>query len=155
MAKAQSALEYMMTYGWAILIIVIVAVVLYSMGIFNSSSTTTRVTTGFSPFSSVATICNSSALTIKFGVLLPGASEIANITSFTLKFEVGMNTTKSVTEKDIGGYINNDLFTVKLPVSCLSGIGFTASGYLNYTLINAGVKTNYSVIGTVAGTGSS
>ena len=28
----------MMTYGWAILIIVIVAVILYSMGIFNPSS---------------------------------------------------------------------------------------------------------------------
>ncbi len=30
--RSQSALEYMMTYGWAILIIVIVAVILYSMG---------------------------------------------------------------------------------------------------------------------------
>ena len=29
--RSQSALEYMMTYGWAILIIVIVAVILYSM----------------------------------------------------------------------------------------------------------------------------
>ena len=29
--KSQSALEYMMTYGWAILIIVIVAAVLYSV----------------------------------------------------------------------------------------------------------------------------
>ncbi len=27
--RSQSALEYMMTYGWAILIIVIVAVILY------------------------------------------------------------------------------------------------------------------------------
>ena len=35
--RSQSALEYMMTYGWAILIIVIVAVILYSMGIFNPS----------------------------------------------------------------------------------------------------------------------
>ncbi|MBE5728259.1 hypothetical protein IHE51_00125, partial [Candidatus Parvarchaeota archaeon] len=36
--RSQSALEYMMTYGWAILIIVIVAVVLYSMGIFSPPS---------------------------------------------------------------------------------------------------------------------
>ena len=33
--RSQSALEYMMTYGWAILIIVIVAAVLYSFGIFG------------------------------------------------------------------------------------------------------------------------
>ena len=37
-SKSQSALEYMMTYGWAILIIVIVAGVLYSLGIFSPSS---------------------------------------------------------------------------------------------------------------------
>ena len=46
--RSQSALEYMMTYGWAILIIVIVAVILYSMGIFNPSSSITSTVTGFS-----------------------------------------------------------------------------------------------------------
>ena len=48
--RSQSALEYMMTYGWAILIIVIVAVILYSMGIFNPSSNVTFTSSGFSPF---------------------------------------------------------------------------------------------------------
>ncbi len=48
--RSQSALEYMMTYGWAILIIVIVAVILYSMGIFNPSSSLVATTTGFSGF---------------------------------------------------------------------------------------------------------
>jgi hypothetical protein len=37
--KAQSAMEYLMTYGWAILIISIVIGSLYSMGVFSSSST--------------------------------------------------------------------------------------------------------------------
>ena len=44
--RSQSALEYMMTYGWAILIIVIVAVILYSMGIFNPSSSISATVTG-------------------------------------------------------------------------------------------------------------
>ena len=48
--RSQSALEYMMTYGWAILIIVIVAVILYSMGIFNPSSSLVSTVTGFSGF---------------------------------------------------------------------------------------------------------
>jgi hypothetical protein len=48
--KSQSALEYMMTYGWAILIIVIVAGVLYSLGIFTPSSSTGTTITGFSDF---------------------------------------------------------------------------------------------------------
>ncbi|MEM3839367.1 MAG: hypothetical protein QXF01_02190, partial [Candidatus Micrarchaeaceae archaeon] len=35
-AKAQAAMEYLMTYGWAILAIGIVLGALYSLGIFNS-----------------------------------------------------------------------------------------------------------------------
>ncbi len=36
--KAQSAMEYLMTYGWAILIIAVVLSVLFSLGIFNQSN---------------------------------------------------------------------------------------------------------------------
>ncbi|MEM3827532.1 MAG: hypothetical protein QXR58_02950 [Candidatus Micrarchaeaceae archaeon] len=36
--KAQSAMEYLMTYGWAILIIAVVLGALFSLGVFNSSS---------------------------------------------------------------------------------------------------------------------
>ena len=34
--KAQSAMEYLMTYGWAILIVIVVVAALYSMGVFSS-----------------------------------------------------------------------------------------------------------------------
>ncbi|MCL4399393.1 YncE family protein [Candidatus Parvarchaeota archaeon] len=54
--KSQSALEYMMTYGWAILIIVIVAAVLYSFGIFSPSSSVSVTVTGFAGFN-VETNC--------------------------------------------------------------------------------------------------
>ncbi len=47
MKKGQSALEYLMTYGWAILIVIIVGAALYSMGIFNPSATTGKTKTGF------------------------------------------------------------------------------------------------------------
>ncbi len=33
--KAQSAMEYLMTYGWALLLIIIVIAILYEIGIFN------------------------------------------------------------------------------------------------------------------------
>jgi hypothetical protein len=36
--KAQSAMEYLMTYGWAILIIAVVLGVLFSLGIFNGNN---------------------------------------------------------------------------------------------------------------------
>ncbi|MEM3455589.1 MAG: LamG-like jellyroll fold domain-containing protein, partial [Candidatus Micrarchaeia archaeon] len=36
--KSQSAMEYLMTYGWAILIIAVVLGALYSLGVFNSTN---------------------------------------------------------------------------------------------------------------------
>ncbi len=47
--KAQSAMEYLMTYGWAILIIAIVLAALYILGVFNGSAfigTTCTATSG-------------------------------------------------------------------------------------------------------------
>ncbi len=43
--KAQAAMEYLMTYGWAILIVVIVAAALYALGIFTPPTGT--ICTGF------------------------------------------------------------------------------------------------------------
>jgi hypothetical protein len=47
MRKAQSAMEYLMTYGWAILIVIIVAAALFALGVFNPSTYTGRAATGF------------------------------------------------------------------------------------------------------------
>ena len=44
--KSQSAMEYLMTYGWAILIIAIVLGTLYQLGVFTSASLTQRQTPG-------------------------------------------------------------------------------------------------------------
>ncbi len=46
--KAQSALEYLMTYGWAILIVIIVGAALYALGVFNPGTFTGHKSTGFS-----------------------------------------------------------------------------------------------------------
>jgi len=36
--KAQSAMEYLMTYGWTILIVAIVLATLYALGVFSPSN---------------------------------------------------------------------------------------------------------------------
>lgn len=38
MKKGQSAMEYLMTYGWAILIIIVVVGALFAMGVFKTKS---------------------------------------------------------------------------------------------------------------------
>jgi hypothetical protein len=45
--KAQAAMEYLMTYGWAILIVIIVAAALYALGVFDPATWTGTRTTGF------------------------------------------------------------------------------------------------------------
>jgi hypothetical protein len=44
--KSQAAMEYLMTYGWAILIISLALGVLYSLGVFNPKNFTPRVQPG-------------------------------------------------------------------------------------------------------------
>jgi hypothetical protein len=50
MKKAQSAMEYLMTYGWAILIVIIVAAALFALGVFNPATYTQSTATGFQNF---------------------------------------------------------------------------------------------------------
>ena len=79
--RSQSALEYMMTYGWAILVIVIVAAVLYSLGIFSPSSAITSSVTGFSNLGSVAAqVIPNSGLVLSLGDSTGYNINITNIT---------------------------------------------------------------------------
>lgn len=45
--KAQSAMEYLMSYGWAIFIVVILAAAFYGLGLFNPIMFSGRTVTGF------------------------------------------------------------------------------------------------------------
>ena len=46
--KGQGAMEYLMTYGWAILVVMIVGVVLWQLGIFGGAGGGVNTATGFS-----------------------------------------------------------------------------------------------------------
>ena len=50
MRKAQSALEYLLTYSWAFIIIVIVGAALFALGVFNPASSTALQVRGLSNF---------------------------------------------------------------------------------------------------------
>ena len=44
--KSQAAMEYLMTYGWAILVIAVVLAALYSLGIFNPNTFAPKASAG-------------------------------------------------------------------------------------------------------------
>ena len=143
MAKGQSALEYMMTYGWAILIIVIVAVILYSMGIFNPRASVTATSSGFSPFAASAAVCSSSTSTLIVAFTvggLPNGASSATIKSASYSSGSGITPASGPATN-----INNNVtvapsssFNVTFSgVKCTSGVGFSASGVINYTVTTA------------------
>jgi len=65
--KAQSAMEYLMTYGWAILIIAIVLAALFSLGIFSSSSFTGTTCVASSGFICASPVWTSGVLHVTLG----------------------------------------------------------------------------------------
>ncbi len=68
MKKGQGALEYLMTYGWAILIIVIIGGALYALGVFNPSTwTSSKMATGFSSLQIKDWSLKSGGLTLVLG----------------------------------------------------------------------------------------
>ena len=50
MRKGQGAMEYLMTYGWALLVIIIVGAALFALGVLNPATYQQRRCTGFQYF---------------------------------------------------------------------------------------------------------
>ena len=155
--RSQSALEYMMTYGWAILIIVIVAVILYSMGIFNPSSSITFTSSGFAPFTVSSSLCNN--LGYKIAVIagpIPNNANSLTISKVYLTSATGANTTTaSYTLTNPVTLKSGQSATILIPtVACnAANVHYSMSANIeySYTVPTIGLQT-INTTGTVAGT---
>ena len=156
--RSQSALEYMMTYGWAILIIVIVAVILYSMGIFNPSSSVTFTSSGFTPFTISSTICNSIGL--KVGIVagpIPAGANSITVSKVYISSATGANTTAaSYTLTNPVSLKSGQTAVLFIPnIACNSaGIKYSFSGNLQYSYSTTAGNVVENTTGTIAGTTS-
>ncbi|MDE1851369.1 MAG: hypothetical protein KGH69_01615 [Candidatus Micrarchaeota archaeon] len=122
--KLQSAMEYLMTYGWAILVIAIVMVSLFSLGLFSG---------GFTPTACIAFSgyqCSSPVLT---HVLSSGGT---STTVAQLQFTFGQNT---------GSTVYNVIIGAAPQSSALSSAGFptTINGYNGMITTNSGATGVY------------
>ncbi len=154
--KGQSALEYMMTYGWAILVIVIVAAVLYSLGIFSPSSSVGTGSTGFAPFAATASSCGPSGFKVAFTVGgTPGGAPVT-ITSVTVTSSSGFSTPPSGMSVPSGTLSPGNTFTTtSTSGACSSGVHYSASMMIDYNYQNGALGQVYTnATGTVYGTGS-
>ncbi len=145
--KSQSALEYMMTYGWAILVIVIVAGVLYSLGIFSPSSSLSTTITDFSNLGTVNAVClGGTSFTISMG---DSTGYPINIT------QINLTSSSSKTTYSPNILIQpNSIETVTVPSSslCTSGARYSVSAVISYLEPGQIFPGPYTSTGTVAGT---
>ncbi len=148
--RSQSALEYMMTYGWAILVIVIVAAVLYSLGIFSPSSSLSTTITGFSNLGTVNAVClGGTSFTISMG---DSTGYPINITQINLTSSSGKTTySPNILIQP------NSIQTVTVPSSslCTSGARYSVSAVISYLEPGQLLPGPYTSTGTVAGTAAS
>lgn len=80
MRKGQGAMEYLMTYGWALLVIVIVGAALFALGILNPATYQQKTCSGFQYFTYVDHKLNTTALVIS----LRNANQRINLTSIQM-----------------------------------------------------------------------
>ena len=156
--RSQSALEYMMTYGWAILIIVIVAVILYSMGIFNPSSSITTTSIGFSPFTVSSTVCSQAGLSVAIiGGGLPDTATQATITKIYITSNTGTTAlTKAYTLNPVIISPGKTATIVIPTVACTSAnVKYSLSAKLQYSYSTPAAHVVTNTTGTIAGTSSS
>ena len=147
--RSQSALEYMMTYGWAILIIVIVAVVLYSMGIFSPSSFLSfSGITGLSGFQPASAACASNGQMIV--KLSNSLGYQVSINSINVTSSSGVSVTQSESATLNPGQTQEFLVFGICPKT--SGSSFSDTITVAYTEPSNPIPGPYSLSGTAKGT---
>ncbi len=142
--KGQSALEYLVTYGWAILAIVIIAVLLFYFGIFNPStwvSSENRLT-GMSGFSTTDVKITTTTIQIQLAnekgnrvnvtnITYKGTGSIAPATGVTIGpgSSASVNIT-AVSPGQAGDAVNGEQVTLTY-TDMATGISHTLTGALS------------------------
>jgi hypothetical protein len=146
--KAQTAMEYLMTYGWAILIVIIVGAALYALGIFNPATYSQSTATGFQGFqvpTGAWQFSSTGQLTLKVKNM---AGSNINITSVQATY-AGTPVTNTTAS---GAFAPGSEYTII--VSGLStasaGAAYSIPVTISYTNLDTGLSFTSS--GTITGT---
>ena len=97
--KGQGAMEYLMTYGWAILVVLIVGIVLWQLGIFSGLGGGANTSTGFSAGKIGIIDAGTKCTTTNVSLLLtnqagaPLTNIVVNSTATTGAYCTGISTT--------------------------------------------------------------
>jgi len=147
--KGQAALDFLMTYGWAIALVVIIAAVLFALGIFNVSNFTGNKAAGFSGVSVQGwELSTAGTMTMKVsnqvgsqisltGIAVTIGQNTSTVSGLPVNLNVGQSTATLTTAADAFG------------ANQVPGTGYTASVVINYTDQTSGFP--YTTSGTLTG----
>ncbi len=135
MRKTQSALEYLLSYGWALLILTIIGIFLFSLGVFNPAQNTATIVKGISYFNVNDALLDSDGdLFLKLGLKTGKTTQINNI------------------DYDVEGYscfnsVDEDDFTLSPDKTILVSLSSDSSCELTKnTMIKMNISINYNKI---------
>ncbi len=156
MKSSQTAIEYLMTYWWALLAMVVIAGTLYALGIFNPSSTVMASVSGFGGLGSVSALCASNGvLRLQIGNTVSYTINVTNITASAGGKTVWFAPNSTI---DSGVQISQgNSYTFSVPGACpAAGSGFQMSVGVEYEEIYSSFLvsdwSNGSITGTVSST---
>jgi len=150
--KAQSAMEYLMTYGWAILIVAVVLGALYSLGVFNGAAflgTSCISASGF--YCANPTLSTGGVLTVTIGQ----ATGTTFKNAYLYFVPSGTNFSTSDPGTSIGTLNSGQQVTVSIPLPTGSPypaaytLGTPISGYLYLQFTDIYGTTEVNKIATV------
>jgi len=124
--KGQAALEYLVTYGWAILVVLVVLSSLYFLGVFNPKTTNT--------YSIKAPLLIQDMAVRDNGILFKISSNIADAASIT---DITINGQSC---NSLGGFLYNPLFVNgNTYTGCYIDLG-------SYNKASGDINVRYSII---------
>jgi hypothetical protein len=161
--KGQTAMEYLMTYGWAILVVMVVLAALFYLGILNPRGITPNQCSFPAGFSCIAwKLYTNGTLYLKLG---QGMGRTINITGLNCTTNVNVIQQGGTIRFSSGGYAMQSASYLSGQVNCTNNtngiVGITGSPsdvyngkiYINYTetetkiqrLVVGSISTKYEV----------
>jgi len=144
--RAQSAMEYLMTYGWAILIIAVVLGALYVLGVFNGTSFLGTSCIAGSGYQCTNLLLHTSALSFTFGQAT--GNNWANVILYAVPTGTTLDTGTDASNS-IGTLSSGQTTPVSITLTPTVSTGSTWSGYIYADYSQSGTTGLEAQVATV------
>ena len=127
--RGQAAMEFLMTYGWAILAAVIAIGVLAAFGVFNPGGTLPTVCTIGAPLGCNVGVADAAGVTFE---MINGAGQTLTITDITVSGCVGTPNIDGTDLAASGLSVTTGQHTVAIPCTLVEGAQFNGDITVSY-----------------------